>query len=69
MWSTGQIVLRREVLNDGRSWMSVPVVVVEDRPDLLATYIAEGTPFEFPDGDAAKGCAKDRMSGEGEQQG
>ena len=51
MWSTGQIVLRREVLNDGRSWMSVPVVVVEDRPDLLATYIAEGTPFEFPDGD------------------
>jgi len=51
MWSPGEIVIRREVLNDGRAWLCIPVVVVVDRSDLLATYIAEGTPFEFPDGD------------------
>jgi hypothetical protein len=51
MWSPGEIVIRREVLNDGRAWLLVPVIVVDDRPDLLATYIAPGTPFEFPDGD------------------
>jgi hypothetical protein len=51
MWSPGEIVIRREVLNDGRAWLLVPVVVVDDRPDLLATYIAPGTQFAFPDGD------------------
>jgi hypothetical protein len=51
MWSPGEIVIRREVVNDGRAWMCAPVIVVVDRADLLATYIAEGTPFEFPDGD------------------
>ena len=51
MWSPGEIVIRREVLNDGRAWLLVPVVVVDDQPDLLATYIAPATPFAFPDGD------------------
>jgi len=51
MWAPGQVVIRREVLNDGRAWLLAPVVVVRDEPDLLATYLPEGTPFEFPDGD------------------
>lgn len=51
MWAEGDVVIRREVLNDGRCWLSVPVVVVRDEPDLLATYIAEGAPFTFPPGD------------------
>ena len=49
-WSPGEVVLRREVLNDGRSWMEVPAIVVRDEPDLLATYIATGAPFRFPEG-------------------
>jgi hypothetical protein len=51
MWSEGDVVVRREVLNDGRCWAQFPVVVVRDEPELLATYIPEGTPFTFPDGD------------------
>lgn len=51
MWWRGQIVTRREVLNDGRSWMEAPVRVVADRDDLLATYLGRGTTFTFPDGD------------------
>jgi uncharacterized protein DUF402 len=71
MWSEGDVVTRREVLNDGRCWLSVPVVVVRDEPELLATYIAEGTPFTFPDGDwpIAGGrhpwATRDRWNGHG----
>ena len=64
MWSPGEIVIRREVLNDGRAWLLVPVIVVDDRPDLFATYIAPGTPFDhgrfdivlepFPDGELGR---------------
>jgi hypothetical protein len=43
-------VVRREVLNDGRSWLEAPVIVVRDEPGLLATYLAEGAPFRFPRG-------------------
>jgi len=43
-------VLRREVLNDGRSWAEMPVIVVRDEPELLVTYLAEGAPFRFPEG-------------------
>jgi hypothetical protein len=50
MWSEGDVVLRREVLNDGRVWLEVPVIVVRDEPELLATYIAGGAPFRFPPG-------------------
>lgn len=50
MWSEGEVVVRREVLNDGRVWAEIPVIVVRDTPDLLATYIAEGAPLRFPAG-------------------
>jgi hypothetical protein len=50
MWSEGQVVLRREVLNDGRAWLEVPVIVVRDDEELLASFIAEGAPFRFPPG-------------------
>ena len=53
MWETGERVLRREVRNDGWAWMQARVRVVRDEPDLLATYLAEGTPFEFPPGPEA----------------
>jgi hypothetical protein len=49
-WSSGDVVVRREVLNDGRAWLEVPVIVVLDDEELLATYIAEGAPFRFPAG-------------------
>jgi hypothetical protein len=48
VWVEGDVVLRREVRNDGRPWLQSPVVVVRDEPGLLATYLAEGTTFEFP---------------------
>ena len=51
IWAAGQAIVRREVLNDGRPWLEVPVIVVEDGPELLATYIPEGAPFRFPAGD------------------
>ena len=50
-WRTGDVILRRELLNDGRSWMEVPVIVVRDDAELLATYIPTGAPFRFPPGD------------------
>ena len=35
--------MRREVLNDGRAWLEVPVRRrADDEPELLATYIAAG---------------------------
>ena len=51
MWSEGETVVRREVLNDGRVWLESPVVVVRDEPGLLATYTPTGAPFRFPDGE------------------
>jgi hypothetical protein len=47
MWQAGDVVVRREILH-GRVWAEVPVVVVRDEPDLLATYVAPGAPFSFP---------------------
>jgi hypothetical protein len=49
-WRAGEVILRREVLNDGRAWLEAPVIVARDEPDLLASYIAEGAPFRFPPG-------------------
>jgi hypothetical protein len=48
VWSEGDLILRREVRNDGRAWLQNEVRVVRDEPELLATYLAEGTAFEFP---------------------
>jgi hypothetical protein len=64
MWSRGDVVLRREVRNDGWVWAQFPVLVVRDEPDLLATYVAPGTPFEFPPGPEAHPWA-DRTAWEG----
>ena len=50
-WRTGDVIVRREVLNGGRVWLELPVIVVQDDPGLLATYIAEGAPLRFPPGD------------------
>jgi hypothetical protein len=50
MWRRGDVIVRREVLNDGRVWAGTTVHVVQDKPDLLATYIAEGAPLAFPPG-------------------
>jgi hypothetical protein len=50
MWSEGDVVIRREVRNSGWVWLEVPVVVVRDDDELLATYIPEGAPFTFPPG-------------------
>ena len=47
MWSEGEVVLRREVLNDGRCWAEFPVVVVRDEPRLLATYIPKARRSRF----------------------
>ena len=49
MWSAGETVIRREIRNDGRSWLEVPVVVVEDSPHLLVTHLPTGARFSFPD--------------------
>jgi len=50
VWSPGDVVLRREVRNSGWAWLELPVVVVRDDDELLATYVASGTPFTFPPG-------------------
>ena len=50
MWSEGDVILRREVRNDGWAWVTCPVIVVRDEPELLVTYMPEGTPFTFPPG-------------------
>lgn len=42
--------MRREMWR-GRPWLGAMVFVVEDRPDLLVTYLPEEAPFGFPDGD------------------
>ena len=44
------MIVRREVLNDGRVWLEAPVIVVRDEPGLLVSYLAEGAPFRFPPG-------------------
>ncbi|MCP3993389.1 MAG: DUF402 domain-containing protein [Actinomycetia bacterium] len=62
MWSFGEIVTRRENLGlfpiprpapyprwHRRSWLELPVHVVEDGPDQLVTYIASGARFGFPE--------------------
>jgi hypothetical protein len=49
-WEPGRVIVRREVLNDGRCWLHIPVRVVRDDDELLATYIATGAPFTFPPG-------------------
>jgi Protein of unknown function (DUF402) len=46
-WRRGETIVHREVWR-GRPWCVAPVVVVEDTPDLLVTYLPEEAPFAFP---------------------
>ncbi len=46
-FAPGAVIERREVLH-GRPWVTSPVRVVADTGELLAVYLAEGTPFTFP---------------------
>jgi hypothetical protein len=65
MWSEGELIVRREVLNDGRAWAEFPVRVVQDTPELLATEIFEGTPFTFPEGNWPSPDGKHPWAGRG----
>lgn len=47
-WSYGDIVVRREI-SWGQPCLAIPVYVVQDSEDLLATYIAQHAPFSFAD--------------------
>jgi hypothetical protein len=49
-WSRGELILRREIVL-GRPWLVVPVFVVEDTDELLVTYLPEGAPLGYVDGD------------------
>jgi len=48
-WGEGDWIVRREVLSNG-PWQGVIVKVIEDSPEQLISYIPEGSPFGFPDG-------------------
>ncbi|MFG3013369.1 DUF402 domain-containing protein [Streptomyces cinerochromogenes] len=48
-FSPGQVIVRRELL-DGKPWITYPVRVVEDSDELLAVYLAQGTPMTFGSG-------------------
>jgi hypothetical protein len=41
--------VRREVVN-GKPWLGLPVRVVDDTDELLASYIPTGSPFGYTDG-------------------
>ena len=48
-WTPGSHILLREVWR-GRIWTVRPVTVVADGPDLIALYLAPGTPCKHPRG-------------------
>ncbi|MEV5161947.1 DUF402 domain-containing protein [Streptomyces sp. NPDC053728] len=49
-FTADQIIIRREIL-DGREWITYPVRVVADQEELLAVYLAQGTPMSFGGGE------------------
>jgi hypothetical protein len=40
VWRRGQVIVRREVWH-GRPWSGIPVIVLDDAPDLLAVYLPD----------------------------
>jgi hypothetical protein len=44
---SGQTVMIREML-DGKVWSAQPVSIVQDKPDLLALYMADGSISKMP---------------------
>ena len=66
-WEPGDVIVHREVWR-GTPWQASPVVVVDDTPGLLATYIPEEAPFAFPpsaDGRPHPWAGRGRWSGHG----
>jgi uncharacterized protein DUF402 len=66
-WEPGDVIVHREVWR-GTPWQASPVVVVDDGPGLLATYIPEDAPFAFPpsaDGRPHPWAGRGRWSGHG----
>ena len=50
MWSPGDVVVHRHLCGD-RTWMGIPVYVVRDEPDLVATYLPSGAELGYVPGD------------------
>ena len=50
VWTPGEVVIRRDVWR-GSAWVGLPVYVIEDRPDLLAVYLAGGSEIGIAPGD------------------
>jgi hypothetical protein len=46
-WRPGEVIVHREIWR-GVPWCASPVVVVDDTPELLVTYLPEESPFAFP---------------------
>ena len=66
-WQRGDVIVHREVWR-GVPWLASPVVVVEDGPALLVTYMAEEMPLAFPpsaDGRPHPWAGKERWQGHG----
>ena len=49
MWSSGEVVVLREIWR-GRVWKARPWIVVHDKPDQLALWIPNGSPTKIPPG-------------------
>jgi predicted RNA-binding protein associated with RNAse of E/G family len=49
-WTTGSQIVYREIWQ-GKVWTARPVIVVQDRPDLMALYLPLGTRWRLPAGD------------------
>jgi hypothetical protein len=66
-WQHGDVIVHREVWR-GMPWLASPVVVVEDGPELLVTYMPEEMPLAFPpsaDGRPHPWAGKERWAGHG----
>jgi len=66
-WQHGDVIVHREVWR-GIPWLASPVVVVEDRPELVVTYMPEEMPLAFPpsaDGRPHPWAGKERWAGHG----
>lgn len=48
-WTAGSPIVYREVWQ-GKIWTARPVIVVQDRPDLIALYLPSGTHWKLPAG-------------------
>jgi len=67
-WRVGEAIVRREVWR-GDPWLGTIVFVVQDTPDLLVSYLPEGAPFGFPDGDWPGGIGRHPWHGRGAWEG